>query len=119
MVMQTLLLKGLYYLAFKLITNWLVSDEDSAEVEEALVNAKNEDEVKEVAKRVLIETIDEHFMKETDIPDSVVDGLVKAKNTKDVLTVLESETGQKTFFDGLGDLLGGILSLIFGKKKAA
>lgn len=117
MGMHTLLLKGLYYLAFKLITDWLLSDEDSAEVETALVNARNEDEVKVVAKRVLIETIDEHFMLETDIPDSVVDGLVKAQNTSDVVAVLESETGRKTFFDGLGDLLGGILGLIFRKKK--
>jgi hypothetical protein len=116
MGMSSLLLKGLYYLAFKLILSWLGSDEDSAKVEEALVNAKNEEEVKLIARRVLIETIDEHFLKETDIPDLVVDGLIRAENTEEIIAVLESETGQKTFFDGLGDLLGGILGLIFGKK---
>ena len=115
--MSALLLRGLYYLAFRLMVMWLVSDEDSTEVEAALVNAKNEDEVKEIAKRVLIKKIDDDFMKETDIPDSIVEGLVKATNTKEVVAVLETETGQKTFIDGLGELVTGILGLIFGKKK--
>ena len=115
--MSKLLLRGLYYLAFKLMLGWLASEEDSAEVEEALINAKDENEVKAIAKRVLIQKIDDDFMKETDIPDAVVEGLVKAESTSEVVAVLETETGQKTFFDGLGELLGGIFGLIFGKKK--
>lgn len=119
MGMPVFLLNGLVALGFRLFREHIASDDDTSAVEEAIVKAKSPAEVKVIIKKELIETIDDQFMTDTDIPESVVDGLANATSKEEVVEVLDTEAGQKTFIDSMGTLLGSIFNLIFGKKKVA
>lgn len=119
MGMPVFLLNGLVALGFRLLREHIASDDDTSAVEEAIVKAKSPAEVKVIIKKELIETIDDQFMTDTDIPESVVDGLANATSKEEVVEVLDTEAGQKTFIDSMGTLLGSIFNLIFGKKKVA
>jgi len=55
-------------------------------------------------------------MTDTDVPESVADGLAKANSKEQIVQVLNTEAGQKTFIDTMGSLLSCIVNLIFGKK---
>lgn len=117
MGMASLLLQGLMALGMRLLIQHIKSDEDSSKVEKAIIEAKTPAEVQEVIRAELIETIDEQFMTDTEIPKEVVDGLAKANSMEEVVKVLETETGSKSMIDALGSFLGGIINLVFGKKK--
>lgn len=117
MGMPAFLLNGLVALGFRLLNEHIASDDDTSAVENAIVQAKSRDEVKVIVKRELLETIDDQFMTDTDIPESVVDGLANANTKDEIVKVLDTEAGQKTFIDTMGTLLGSIVNLIFGKRK--
>lgn len=117
MGMPAFLLNGLVALGFRLLNEHIASDDDTSAVEDAIVQAKSRDEVKVIVKRELLETIDDQFMTDTDIPESVVDGLANANTKDEIVKVLDTEAGQKTFIDTMGTLLGSIVNLIFGKRK--
>jgi len=117
MGMPVFLLNGLVALGFRLLKEHIASDDDTSVVEDAIVKAQSPEEVKVIVKKELLETIDDQFMTDTDIPESVVDGLANANSTKEIVEVLDTEAGQKTFIDTMGTLLGSIIGLIFGKKK--
>lgn len=117
MGMPIFLLNGLVALGFRLLKEHIFSDDDTRTVEEAIVKAKSTEEIKVIVKKELLDTIDEQFMTDTDIPESVTEGLAKARSKDEIVKVLNTESGQKTFIDALGTLLGNIVELIFGKKK--
>ena len=117
MGMPAFLLNGLVALGFRLLNEHIASDDDTSAVEDAIVQAKSRDEVKVIVKRELLETIDDQFMTDTDIPESVVDGPANANTKDEIVKVLDTEAGQKTFIDTMGTLLGSIVNLIFGKRK--
>lgn len=117
MGMPAFLLNGLVALGFRLLKEHIASDDDTSAVEDAIVKAKSRDEVKVIVKKELLETIDDQFLTDTDVPESVVDGLANANSKEEIVKVLDTEAGQKTFIDAMGTLLGNIISLIFGKKK--
>lgn len=116
MGMPVFLLNGLVALGFRLLKEHIASDDDTSEVEDALVQAKNPEEVKAIVKKELLETIDDQFMTDTDIPESVIDGLATANTTEEIVEVLDTEAGTKTFIDAMSTLLGSIGSLIFRRR---
>lgn len=116
MGMINLLLQGLVALGFRLLSRHISSDEDSSEVENAIIEAKTPDEIKAIVKKELIETIDREFMTDTEIPEEIVDGLANANSKEDVVDVLETNAGKKSLVDALGSFLGGIVNLVLGKK---
>ena len=115
-MLPAFLLNGLYALGFRLLNEHIASDDDTSVVEDAIVNAKTPTEVKSIVKKELLETIDDQIMTDTDIPESVVDGLANANSKDEIVEVLNTAKGQKSFIDTMGTLLGGISSLIFGKR---
>jgi len=117
MALPAFLLNGLCALGFRLLKEHIASDDDSSEVEEAIVQAKSPAEVKVIVKKELLEVIDDQFLTDTDIPESVTDGLAKANSKDEIVEVLNTAEGQKSFIDSLGSLLGCIGNLIFGRKK--
>jgi len=117
MGMPAFLLNGLVALGFRLLKEHIASDDDTSEVENALVQAKSPEEVKVIVKKELIEVIDDQFLTDTDIPQSVVEGVANANSTEELVEVLNTEEGQKSFIDTMGTLLSSIVNLIFGKKK--
>lgn len=116
-MLPAFLLNGLVALGFRLLKEHIDSDDDTSVVENAIVNAKTPTEVKVIVKRELIETLDDQFMTDTDIPESVVDGLANANSKQEIVEVLNTAQGQKSFIDTLGTLLSGIGNLIFGKRR--
>ena len=116
MGMPAFLLNGLVALGFRLLKEHIASDDDTSEVENALVLAKSPEEVKVIVKKELIEVIDDQFLTDTDIPESVVEGVANATSKEELIEVLDTEEGQKSFIDTMGALLSSIVNLIFGKK---
>ncbi len=116
MGMPAFLLNGLFALGFRLLKEHIASDDDTSAVEEALVNAKSSDEVKVIVKKELLDTIDDQLLTDTDIPESVIDGLATANNKEEIVEVLNTAEGQRTFIDAMGALLRSIHNLIFGRK---
>lgn len=117
--MKTLLMKLLIAFGFQLLREHIADDSDTSDIEEKLIKAKSKEEIAAIAKEEAIRAIDEHALKDTEIPDDIVDGLVSAGNTEEVVKVLESEAGQKTIFDILGEVVagvGGLIAGLFGKK---
>jgi len=110
-------LNGLVALGFRLLNEHIASDDDTSEIETALVNAKSGTEVKAIVKKELLQTLDDQFMTDTDIPESVVDGLANANSKEQIVTVLNTAEGQKSFIDTMGTLLNSVMGLIFGRKK--
>lgn len=117
MALPTFLLNGLVALGFRLVREHIASDDDTSTVEAELVNARNSGEVKTIVKKELLEIIDEQFLTDTDIPEDVVDGLAKAGSKEEIVKVLDTAEGQKSFIDSMGSILGSIMNLIFGKRK--
>ena len=117
MGMPAFLLNGLVALGFRLLNEHIASDDDTIEVENAIVHAESSDEVKVIVKKELIEVIDDQFLTDTDIPESVVDGVANANSKEELIEVLNTEEGQKSFIDTMGTLLSSIVNLIFGKKE--
>ena len=117
MALPAFLLNGLVALGFRLLNEHIASDDDTTEVENAIVTAKTPEEVKVIVKKELLETLDDQFLTDTDIPESVVDGLANANSKDEIVEVLNTAEGQKSFIDTMGTLLGSIVNLIFGKKK--
>jgi len=115
-MLPAFLLNGLVALGFRLLNEHIASDDDTSEVEAAIVNAKSSDEVKAIVKTELLQTLDDQFMTDTDIPESVVSGLANANSKEEIVEVLNTAEGQKTFINTLGTLLSGIGKLIFGRK---
>ena len=116
-MLPAFLLNGLVALGFRLLNEHIASDDDTSEVENAIVNANSSDEVKAIVKKELLQTLDDQFLTDTDIPESVVDGLVNANSKEEIVEVLNTAEGQKTFIDTLGTLMSSIGNLIFGRKK--
>lgn len=116
-MLPAFLLNGLVALGFRLLNEHIASDDDTSVVENAIVNAKTPTEVKAIVKTELLQTIDDQFMTDTDIPESVVDGLANANSKDEIVEVLNTAQGQKTFIDTMGTLLSSIGNLIFGKRK--
>ena len=116
-MLPAFLLNGLVALGFRLLNEHIASDDDTSVVEAAIVNAKSSTEVKAIVKTELLQTLDDQFMTDTDIPESVVTGLANANSKDEIVEVLNTAQGQKTFIDTLGTLLSGIGNLIFGKRK--
>lgn len=117
MSMPAFLLNGLVALGFRLLKEHIASDDDTSEVEDAIIKAKSPEEVKTIVKKELLETIDDQFLTDTDIPESVTDGLANANNKEEIVEVLNTAEGQKTFIDTMGTFLSSIAGLIFGRKK--
>ena len=116
MALPAFLLNGLVALGFRLLKEHIASDDDTSAVEEAIVQAKSPEEVKVIVKKELLETIDDQFLTDTDIPESVTDGLANANSKEEIVEVLNTAEGQKSFINSLGTLLGNIGSLIFGRR---
>lgn len=116
MGMPAFLLNGLFALGFRLLKEHIASDDDTSAVEEALVNAKSSDEVKVIVKKELLDTIDDQLLTDTDIPESVIDGLATANSKDEIVEVLNTAEGQRTFIDAMGSLLRSIHNLIFRRK---
>lgn len=116
-MLPAFLLNGLVALGFRLLNEHIASDDDTSDVETAIVNAKTGTEVKTIVKKELLEVLDDQFLTDTDIPESVVDGLANANSTEEIVTVLNTAEGQKSFIDTMGTLLSSIVGLIFGKRK--
>jgi len=114
-MLPAFLLNGLYALGFRLLNEHIASDDDTSGVEDAIVNAKSPDEVKAVVKKELLQTFDDQILTDTDIPESVVDGLANANSKDEIVEVLNTAQGQKTFIDTMGTLLKSIVNLIFKK----
>jgi len=119
MALPVFLLNGLVALGFRLVREHIASDDDTSTVEAELVNARSSSEVKTIVKKELIEIIDDQFLTDTDIPEDVVDGLANAGSKEEIIKVLDTAEGQKSFIDSMGTLLGSLMSLIFGRKKKA
>ena len=117
MAMPAFLLNGLFALGFRLLKEHIASDDDTSAVEEALVNAKGPDEVKVIVKKELLDTIDDQLLTDTDIPESVVDGLATANSKEEIVEVLNTAEGQRTWIDAMGSLVRCIHNLIFGRKR--
>lgn len=115
-MLPAFLLNGLVALGFRLLKEHIASDDDSSEVETAIVNAKSSAEVKVIVKKELLGIIDEQFVTDTDIPESVVDGLANANSKEEIVEVLNTAEGQKSFIDTLGTLMSSIGNLIWGKR---
>ena len=116
-MLPAFLLNGLMALGFRLLNEHIASDDDTSVIENAIVNAKTSEEGKTIVKKELIETLDDQFMTDTDIPESVVDGLANANSKDEIVEVLNTAQGQKSFIDCMGTLLRNIGSLIFGGRK--
>lgn len=118
--MKKLLMKLLINVGFQLLREHIADDSDTSDIEERLIEANSKKELVAVMKEETIRAIDEYVLEDTEIPDGIVDGLVKASNTEEVVAVLESEAGQQTLFSVIGEVIngiGGLLASIFGKKK--
>lgn len=118
--MKTMLMKLLISFGFQLLREHIADDSDTSDIETKLIEAHTKEEVLVIAKEEAINAIDEHILTEVEIPDEVVDGLANAGSTEEVVAVFESEAGQKTLFDVLGEViagLGGLIFGLFGKKK--
>jgi len=115
-MLPAFLLNGLYALGFRLLNEHIASDDDTSVVEDAIVKAKSSDEVKAIVKKELLQTFDDQILTDTDIPESVVDGLAKANSKDEIVEVLNTAQGQKTFIDTMGTLLSSIVNLIFPRK---
>lgn len=117
MFLPSFLLNGLVALGFRLLKEHVLSGMDSSEVEKEIIEAGSRDEVKAIVKKELLTIIDDQFLTDTDIPEEVTDGLANATSRDEIIAVLDTAEGQKSFIDSLGTLLGNVASLIFGKKK--
>ncbi len=117
MALPAFLLNGLVALGFRLVKEHIDSDDDTSAIENALVQAKSPEEVKVIVKRELIEILDDQFLTDTDIPQSVVEGVANANSKEKLVEVINTEEGQKSFIDTMGTLLKSIVNLIFGKKS--
>lgn len=118
--MKTLLMKLLIAFGFQLLREHIADDSDTSDIEEKLISASSKEEVVAIAKEEAIRAIDEYALEDTEIPDDVVDGLVNAGNTEDVVEVLESEAGQRTIFSVFGEVIdgiGGLIAALLGKKE--
>lgn len=118
--MKTLLIKLLISFGFQLLREHIADDSDTSDIEEKLISADNKEEVLVIAKEEAIEAIDEYLLTDVEVPDEVVDGLANATSTEEVVEVFESEAGQRTLFDVLGEVISGLgklIAAIFGKKK--
>jgi len=116
MSLPAFLVNGLVALGFRLLNERIASEDDTTEVEDAIVNAHSRDEVKTIVKKELLETLDDQFLTDTDIPEEVTDGLANANSKEEIVQVLNTAQGQKSFIDTMGTLLSSIVGLIFGKK---
>ena len=116
-MLPAFLLNGLVALGFRLLHEHIASDDDTSEIEADLMNAKTGTEVKSIVKKELLTVLDDQFLTDTDIPESVVDGLANANSKEQIVTVLNTAEGQKSFIDTMGTLLSSIMGLIFRKKK--
>ena len=116
-MLPAFLMNGLYALGFRLLNEHIASDDDTSAVEDAIVNAKSSDEVKAIVKTELLQTLDDQILTDTDIPESVVAGLAGANSKDEIVEVLNTAEGQKSFIDTMGTLLSSIVGLIFGKRK--
>ena len=118
--MKKLLMKLLVAFGFQLLKEHIADDSDTSDIEERLINANTKEEVVAVAKEEAIKAIDEYVLTNVEVPEEVVKGLVGANSTDKVMEVFESEVGQRTLFDVLGEVisgLGGLIASLFGKKK--
>ena len=116
-MLPAFLLNGLVALGFRLLNEHIASDDDTSEIETAIVNAKSGTEVKTIVKKELLSVLDDQFMTDTDIPESVVDGLANANSKEEIVTMLNTAEGQKSFIDTMGTLLNSVMGLIFRRKK--
>lgn len=117
--MQALLMKLLIVFGFKLLQEHIAGETDSNEIEERLINAHTKEEVAVIAKEEAIRAIDDIALTNIEIPDEIVTGLANAGNTDEVVKVLESEAGQRTIFDVLGEAVaavGGLVASLFGRN---
>jgi len=117
--MKALLMKLLICFGFKLLQEHIAGEEDSNEIEERLIGAGNKEEVLVIAKEEAIHAIDEYLLTDIEVSPEIVTGLANASNTKEVVEVFESEAGQRTLFDVLGEVIagiGGLIAGLFGKK---
>lgn len=118
--MKALLMKLLISFGFQLLREHIADDSDTSDIEEKLINAKTEEEVVVIAKEEAIRVIDETVLTDIEIPSDIVTDLARADSTEEVVEVLESEAGQRTLFDVVGEVisgLGGLFASLFGKKK--
>ena len=116
-MLPAFLLNGLVALGFRLLKEHIDSDDDTSGVENAIVNATSRDEVKTIVKKELLATIDDQFLTDTDIPEDVTDGLANAHSKEEIVQVLNTAQGQKSFIDTMWTLVNSIGGLIFGKKS--
>lgn len=115
--MKKLFLRLLISLAFQELWEHLADDSDTSDIMKELINAKSKKAVLTVAKREAVLAIDEHIV---DMPDEVVDGLINADSTEEVVAVLEPEARQRTLFDLLNAISSAICDIVagfLGKKK--
>jgi len=117
-MLPAFLVNGLVALGFRLLNEHIDSDDDTTEVENAIINAHSRNEVKTIVKKELLETLDDQFLTDTDIPEDVTDGLANANSKEEIVQVLNTAQGQKSFIDTMGTLLNSVVGLIFGKKKS-
>lgn len=115
-MLPAFLLNGLVALGFRLLNEHIASDDDTTEVENAIVNATDRDQVKAIVKKEMLQVIDDQFMTDTDIPEDVTDGLANAHSKEEIVEVLNTAQGQKSFIDTMWSLVNSIGGLIFGKK---
>ena len=118
--MKMLLMKMLISFGFQLLREHIADDSDTSDIEEKLIKAKTKEEVVVIAKEEAIRVIDESVLTEVEIPDDIVTGISNANSTEEVVAVFESEAGQRTLFDVLGEVISGLgklLAGLFGKKS--
>lgn len=116
MSMINLLVQGLVAVGMRILIQHIKSDEDSKDVEKAIIEAKTPEEIQAVVKTELIEAIDREFMTDTEIPKEVVEGLANANSTEEIVNVLETESGKQTVLDGISSFLGGIINFCLRRK---
>ena len=116
-MLPAFLLNGLVALGFRLLNEQIASDDDTSVVENAIINAHSRDEVKAIVKKELLDIIDDQFLTDTDIPEDVCEGLSNATSSDEIVSVLNTAEGQKTFISSMWTLVNSIGGLIFGRKS--
>ncbi len=111
--MNPVLTQALYQLGMILIFRLINSDKDTSELEAKIAAAATEEELKEIA---IIEVVN-NLVGDLGYPAAkIAVDLVNTGDTVDVVDIITKPENKLNILQGLANLVGNLLSALFGKK---
>lgn len=103
----------LAWLAIKVVWSILNRPEKAEEAKQKLIAADSEDKVNEALTSTMTAVVSEVL---GDVPPSIIEGAILATSEGELDDVLDQPEVKGGIFDAVGNIIGGIGVLLFGKK---